>query len=409
MEKINRQWILARRPSGPVVLEDFELREQPFTAPELKPGEILVQSLLFRCTPAMRTMMKANSQFMPPMPVGETVRGSASARVIDSAHDDYPAGTIVSTMPGWQDYAVVDAGQMPPGRKPDNISLEDFEGVFGGNSITAYFGLLEVGDPQPGETVVVSGAAGSTGSIAAQIARIKQCRVIGIAGGKEKCQWLKDACRLDAVIDYKSENIESRLRELCLDGVNVYFDNVGGATLDAVIENMAPFGRVAEIAIDASANEAYLADGYGNKRVAVVDTMTGAFKRYWGAYGNTPADDFITYVPGEPLPQQFIGPVHCAEPSHDGLIYVCDRGADRIQVFRPNGTFVKEAQVAPNTLGAGATWDIAFSRDPDQEFIYLADGSNMKVYVMDRQSLEVLYVIGEGVVNPGCSTVLTVS
>lgn len=161
------------------------------------------------------------------------------------------------------------------------------------------------------------------------------------------------------------------------------------------------FSRVAEIAIDPRANEAYLADGYGNKRVAVVDSQTGAFKRYWGAYGNRPADDFISYVPGEPLPQQFVGPVHCAEPSLDGLIYVCDRGADRIQVFRPDGTFVREAQIAPMTLGSGATWDIAFSKDPDQSFLYVADGSNMKVHVVDRQSLEVLYVIGEGGRQPG--------
>ncbi len=161
------------------------------------------------------------------------------------------------------------------------------------------------------------------------------------------------------------------------------------------------FSRVAEIAIDASANEAYLADGYGNKRVAVVDSLTGTFKRYWGAYGNRPSDDFITYVPGEPLPQQFAGPVHCAEPSRDGLIYVCDRGADRIQVFRPDGTFIKEAQIAPNTTGAGATWDIAFSRDDDQEFLYVADGSNMVVHVVERDSLEVLYVIGEGGRQPG--------
>jgi hypothetical protein len=161
------------------------------------------------------------------------------------------------------------------------------------------------------------------------------------------------------------------------------------------------FSRVAEIAIDSNANEAYFADGYGNKRVAVVDVATGAFKRYWGAYGNQPSDDRITYTPGEPLPQQFVGPVHCAEPSKDGLLYVCDRGADRIQVFRPDGTYIKEAQIAPMTVGAGATWDIAFSQDDDQEFIYVADGSNMKVHVVHRDSLEVMYVIGEGGRQPG--------
>jgi len=160
------------------------------------------------------------------------------------------------------------------------------------------------------------------------------------------------------------------------------------------------FGRVAEIAIDASAGEAYLADGYGNKRVAVVDLATGAFKRYWGAYGNPPIDDRVTYIPGEPLPQQFVGPVHCAEPSNDDLIYVCDRGADRIQVFRPDGTFVKEGQVAPQTL-AGSTWDIAFSKDAEQEFIYVADGANFKVHVLDRESLEVLAEFGDGGRQPG--------
>lgn len=160
------------------------------------------------------------------------------------------------------------------------------------------------------------------------------------------------------------------------------------------------FGRVAEIAIDADAGEAYLADGYGNKRVAVVDVATGAFKRFWGAYGNTPADDRVVYDPNEPLPQQFVGPVHCAEPSHDNLIYVCDRGADRIQVFRPDGTFVKEGQIAPLTL-SGSTWDIAFSKDEDQEFLFVADGSNFKVHILDRQSLEVLAEFGDGGRQPG--------
>ncbi len=161
------------------------------------------------------------------------------------------------------------------------------------------------------------------------------------------------------------------------------------------------FSRVAEIAINATANEAYIADGYGNRRVVVLDLSTGAFKRYWGAYGNQPDDDADNeYTPGQPLPQQFRPPVHCAEPSKDGLIYVCDRGADRIQVFQADGTFVKEGLVAPQTL-TGSTWDITFSRDTAQEFIYLADGSNMKVHVLDRQSLEVLYTFGDGGRQPG--------
>jgi DNA-binding beta-propeller fold protein YncE len=160
------------------------------------------------------------------------------------------------------------------------------------------------------------------------------------------------------------------------------------------------FGRVAEIAIDQTAGEAYFADGYGNKRVAVVDVATGAFKRFWGAYGNEPIDERVTYDPFEPLPQQFVGPVHCAEPSNEGLIYVCDRGADRIQVFRTDGTFVKEGQVAPLTL-AGSTWDISFSPDEAQEFIYVADGGNFNIHILDRDTLEVLAEFGEGGRQPG--------
>ncbi len=162
------------------------------------------------------------------------------------------------------------------------------------------------------------------------------------------------------------------------------------------------FARVAEIAIDRTGTEAYLADGYTNRRVAVVDVATGAFKRYWGAYGNRPDDDADnSYVPGQALPQQFKGPVHCAEPSNDDLIYVCDRGGDRIQVFRPDGTFIKEGMIAPQTLAMGSTWDIAFSQDENQEFIYVADGSNMKVHILERASLEVLYTFGEGGRQPG--------
>lgn len=173
---------------------------------------------------------------------------------------------------------------------------------------------------------------------------------------------------------------------------------IPGEPTDSLSTNS--FSRVAEIAIDPSSNEAYIADGYGNKRVAVVDVATGAFKRFWGAYGNTPEDERVVYDPNEPLPQQFVGPVHCAEPSKDGLIYVCDRGADRIQVFRPDGTFVKEGQVAPLTL-AGSTWDIAFSQDDDQEFLFVADGANFKVHILDRESLAALAEFGDGGRQPG--------
>ena len=162
------------------------------------------------------------------------------------------------------------------------------------------------------------------------------------------------------------------------------------------------FGRVAKVAFDAEAGEAYLADGYGNKRVAVLDMNTGELRRYWGAYGNEPDDARMgPYDPDAPLPRQFRNPVHCAEPARDGLVYVCDRQANRIQVFRRDGTFVEEVRIAPRTLGDGSTWDIAFSRDPAQRYMYVADGKNMKVYVMDRLKLEVLTSFGDGGRQPG--------
>jgi 6-phosphogluconolactonase (cycloisomerase 2 family) len=128
----------------------------------------------------------------------------------------------------------------------------------------------------------------------------------------------------------------------------------------------------------------------------------GSIKRYWGAYGNRPDDTNIgRYDPDAPLPQQFRTPVHCAEPAHDGFVYVCDRPNNRIQVFNEDGTFVKERQIAPRTLGDGSIWDIAFSRDPEQRFMYVADGKNMKIYVLDRQSLDILTSFGDGGRQPG--------
>jgi DNA-binding beta-propeller fold protein YncE len=162
------------------------------------------------------------------------------------------------------------------------------------------------------------------------------------------------------------------------------------------------FGGVAKIAFDAAANEVYVADGYGNKRVAVIDMDTGEFKRYWGAYGNVPNDTNMgRYDPDVPLIQQFRTPVHCADPSNDGLVYVCDRPNNRLQVFQKDGTFVQELIVAPRTLGDGSTWDVAFSRDEEQKYLYLADGKNMKIYIIERATMEILTSFGDGGRQPG--------
>ena len=167
--------------------------------------------------------------------------------------------------------------------------------------------------------------------------------------------------------------------------------------------DMASFGRVAQVTVDPETNEAYVSDGYFNKRIVVLDADTGEFKRYWGAYGNRPDDsvDLGVYSPDAPPAPQFRGPVHCAKVSGDGLVYVCDRAADRIQVFGKDGTFVEEAFIAPQTLNQGSTWDIAFSKDADQKYIYLADGQNMKVYILLRETMEVLTSFGDGGRQPG--------
>jgi DNA-binding beta-propeller fold protein YncE len=162
------------------------------------------------------------------------------------------------------------------------------------------------------------------------------------------------------------------------------------------------FGRIAKIFVDPKANEAYLADGYLNKRVAVLDADTGAFKRYWGAYGNKPDDTNPgPYDPDAPLIQQFRNPVHCADPSVDGLVYVCDRPNNRIQVFTSEGKFVKEQVIAKRTRGDGSIWDVTFSKDPQQRFMYVADGKNERVYILNRQTLEVLSSFGDGGRQPG--------
>ena len=162
------------------------------------------------------------------------------------------------------------------------------------------------------------------------------------------------------------------------------------------------FGRVAKIVVDPRDNEAYIADGYLNKRVAVLDADTGKMKRHWGAYGNKPDDRNLgPYNPDAPPAQQFRNPVHCADLSNDGLLYVCDRANDRLQVFHKDGTFVKEGFIAKRTLASGSVWDLAFSRDPQQRYLFVVDGMNQRVHVVLRDTLEVVTSFGDGGRQPG--------
>jgi hypothetical protein len=177
----------------------------------------------------------------------------------------------------------------------------------------------------------------------------------------------------------------------------------GGSGVPPNSSSRTAFGGVADISFDAAANEAFVADGYRNRRVAVLDIRSGAVRNFWGAYGRPPVDSDVppAYSSGSAPAQQFRTPVHCAEPSSDGMVYVCDRASNRIQVFRKDGTYVREKVLFPATLGGGAVWDIAFSRDPQQRFLYVADGMNMKVHILDRQSLDHLTSFGDGGRQPG--------
>jgi DNA-binding beta-propeller fold protein YncE len=161
------------------------------------------------------------------------------------------------------------------------------------------------------------------------------------------------------------------------------------------------FGGAARISIDQRAGEAFVADGYRNRRVAVIDMNSGAIKRFWGAYGKPPSDAAVPAYAPDAAPSQQFSTVHCAALASDGMVYVCDRANNRIQVFRKDGSFVKEGRIAPRTLRFGSVWDIAFSRDPQQRYLYVADGSNMKIHVVDRQSLELLTSFGDGGRYPG--------
>jgi NADPH-dependent curcumin reductase len=238
----NRRWLLARRPEGAIRDDDFRMVEEP--TGELEPGQVLVQVQLLSCDPTQRPWLSVDT-YMPAVGIGEVVRSAGAGRVVASRHPDFAEGDIVMGLLGWQDFAVVTPGGLwPPVTLPPGVQLERALGVLGINGLTAYFGLLDIGRPQPGETVVISGAAGATGSIVGQIAKIKGCRAIGIAGGVEKCLWLTDVAGFDAAIDYKSENVAERLAASCPQGINIYFDNVGGEILDAALASLAVHGRV---------------------------------------------------------------------------------------------------------------------------------------------------------------------
>ena len=243
MNAVNRQWLLASRPVGMIDEGNFEYRETEVPRPDT--GEMLIRNLYLSFDPAQRGWTLDRASYVPPVQIGEPMRAGAIGQVIESNHPDFSVGSIVQGTFGWQDYAVVGSGgPVAPMPVPPGVPLTLPLGALGITGLTAYFGLLDLGEPKEGETVVVSGAAGATGSVAGQIAKQKGCRVIGIAGGPKKCSWLTEQAGFDAAIDYKSENLDKRLRELCPSGVDVFFDNVGGSTLETVLSLIAQNARI---------------------------------------------------------------------------------------------------------------------------------------------------------------------
>lgn len=231
MTKMNRQWRLRHRPAGDLKQGDLQFVTEP--VPALGPNQFLVRNIYLSLDPTNRIWMSDMDQYMPPVQIGDVMRGGTLGVVEASNNPGFKVGEIVQPfLGGWQDYVVAEAAQPVP-RGP--LPLTAFMSVMGMTGATAYFGLLDVGKPKAGETVVVSAAAGAVGSIVGQIAKLKGCRVVGLAGSDEKCRHVVDHLGFDACINYKTENVLEALRRECPNGIDVDFENVGGEILDAVL------------------------------------------------------------------------------------------------------------------------------------------------------------------------------
>jgi NADPH-dependent curcumin reductase CurA len=238
----NRQILLRRRPTGLVQPGDTELVTSP--APEPAEGEALVRSTYVGIDAAVRTWLDGQPGYLPPIQLGDVIRAAGIGEVVESRCDAYAVGDVVTTLTGFQEYVIIrdDVFTTPvPGRGVDQLAVMS---VYGPTGATAYFGMTGIGRPQPGETVVVSAAAGATGSVAGQIAKIAGARVVGIAGGPVKCRAVVEDFGFDACIDYREDDVPAALKQHCPKGVDVYFDNVGGPILDAVLGRLAHKARV---------------------------------------------------------------------------------------------------------------------------------------------------------------------
>jgi NADPH-dependent curcumin reductase CurA len=238
----NRQWLLAARPHGMIKESDFRWNET--VAPALKDGQVLIRNLAFSFDPTQRGWMSMDT-YIPALPLGETMKAGTVGQVLDSKRPGFAKGDLVQGLFGWEDYTVTSGeGLMGLRKLPRGADPILALSLLGTTGLTAYFGTLAVGAVKAGETFVVSGAAGATGSLAGMIAKIKGCRVVGIAGGPKKCDWLLKEAGFDAAIDYKNEKVSAALTKYCPKGLDVYFDNVGGEILDRALARIANGARV---------------------------------------------------------------------------------------------------------------------------------------------------------------------
>jgi NADPH-dependent curcumin reductase CurA len=290
MDATNRQYRLAARPVGLPKASDFELAEAPVGEPG--EGEVLVRVLFASMDPAMRGWMTDRPSYVPPVGIGEVMRALGIGEVVASRFPGIEPGEHVVGLLGIQDYAIAPGAGLI---KADTsiAPLPVFIGTLGMPGMTAYFGLLDIGRPQAGETVVVSGAAGAVGSIVGQIAKLKGCRVVGIAGGAEKCSYIVAELGFDAAIDYKSEDVAAALAEKCPDGIDIYFDNVGGEILDAALTRLARGARVIICGAISQYNATGELKGPSNYLSLLVNsaTMTGfVVSNYYSRYGEAAAE-----------------------------------------------------------------------------------------------------------------------
>ncbi len=239
-ENLNRSLVLVSRPEGLVGDDNFEVRSGPVPTPG--PGEVLIRVTWLSFDPTQRGWLLPGGTYKAPLELGEVMQAYAVGQVVESNNSKFKPGVHVQGMLSWQDWHVSDGTDLTI--VPEGVEPKAMLGVYGTTGLTAYFGLTDVGQPVAGETVVVSGAAGATGSVAGQIAKLLGCQTIGVAGGSEKCSWLVERAGFDAAIDYKSQRVGSRLDELAPGGVDVFFDNVGGETLNSVLKRIRRHARI---------------------------------------------------------------------------------------------------------------------------------------------------------------------